>query len=58
MHRIDSDAAFTYPAYEAEEVADFLAGGALRSILVRPSELERIRVQAAKFPDDPPVEDG
>ena len=52
-HRPGSGAVFTFPGYTAEQVADHVAGTALRALLRRPADLERLRRQAAAFDDTP-----
>jgi TetR/AcrR family transcriptional regulator len=51
-HRPDGDAPFRHPAYGSHEVAAHFAGLALRGLLRRPSELDRIVRAAAAFDDD------
>lgn len=52
-HRPGTGAVFTFPEYTAEQVADHVAGSALRALLRRPSDLDRVRTQAAAFDDTP-----
>lgn len=53
VHRPGSGAVFTFPGYSAEQVADHVAGNALRALLRRPADLDRLRRQAAGFDDTP-----
>jgi AcrR family transcriptional regulator len=53
QHRRGGGAVFTYPPYEPEQVADFVASAALRLLLRDPNELEALREQAAACDDQP-----
>jgi AcrR family transcriptional regulator len=53
QHRRGGGAPFTYPEYEPDEVANFVAAAALRSLLRDPSELQTLRVHLAACDDTP-----
>jgi AcrR family transcriptional regulator len=48
-HRRNGAPPFRYPGFEPEAVADFMATTALRSVMRRPSELERLRGRAREL---------
>jgi AcrR family transcriptional regulator len=51
LHQPGTGSGFAHPAYDAEQVAQFMAATALRALLRRPRELRSLQAQAAGFDD-------
>jgi hypothetical protein len=50
-HSSDSDSPFTHTTHSAEEWAELVASTSVRGLLRRPSDISRIRKQAAAHDD-------
>jgi AcrR family transcriptional regulator len=51
LHQAETGSGFSHPVYDADQVAEFLASTALRSLLRRTGELRGLQAQAAQFED-------